>query len=79
VKIITILGAALIVLGVIGLIYGGITYTSGKDVVDMGPLHVEVEQQRQIPVTPIAGAITVVIGAVLIFVGGRRPGLGRHV
>ena len=76
-NIMTILGAALIVLGVIGLVYGGITYTSGKDVVDMGPLHVEVEQQRRIPVTPIAGALAIVVGAVLIFAGGRRPVMGR--
>ncbi len=78
-KIITILGAVLIVLGVIGLVYGGITYTSGKDVVDMGPLHVEVDQQRRIPVTPIAGALAIVVGAVLIFAGGRRPALGRNL
>lgn len=32
----TLIGIILIVLGAVGLIYGGITYTSKKDVVDLG-------------------------------------------
>lgn len=78
-NIVMILGVILLVLGVVGIIYGGFTYTSGKDVLDVGPMHVEVDQQRRIPVTPIAGAVTVVIGALLIFFGGRRPAMGKIV
>ncbi len=46
-KIMTLIGLILIVLGVVGLIYGGITYTSTKNVVDMGAVHLEVEQKRR--------------------------------
>lgn len=74
-----IFGIILIVVGAIGLIYGGITYTSHKDVVDVGPMHLEVDQKSKLPITPIAGAVAVVIGGILVFAGGRRPSLGRIV
>jgi hypothetical protein len=74
-KMITIVGIILIVIGLIALIYGGIAYTSSKNVVDMGSMQVQVEQQRQIPLSPIAGAASLVVGVVLIFVGRRRPAL----
>ena len=75
-NIMTIIGIVLIVLGVVGLIYGGITYTSSKDVVDMGPMHVQVDQKHEIPLSPIAGAVAVAAGAILLFVGRRRPAGG---
>jgi hypothetical protein len=71
-KIMTITGLILIVLGVVGLIYGGITYTSSKDVVDLGPMHLKVDQQKHIPLSPISGAVAVAVGVVLITVGRRR-------
>lgn len=76
---IKIFGIILIVVGVIGLIYGGITYTSHKDVVDVGPMHLEVDQKSKIPITPIAGAVAVIVGSIMVFAGGRRLSLGRIV
>jgi hypothetical protein len=70
----TIIGIILIVLGVVGLIYGGIAYTSSKNVMDVGSMHINVDQHKQIPIPPIAGAAGVAIGVVLILVGRRRPG-----
>lgn len=77
-NIITIIGVILIVLGVVGLIYGGITYTSNRNVVDMGSMHVQVTETRQMPLSPIAGAAAVVGGIVLVVVGRRRQ-TGRSV
>jgi hypothetical protein len=71
-KIMTIVGIVLIGLGVVGLIYGGISYTSNKNVVDMGAMHMQVEQKKEIPLSPFAGAAAVVIGVVLILVDRRR-------
>jgi len=75
-NLITIIGVILVVLGVVGLIYGGITYTSSKNVVDVGSMHVQVDQTRQIPLSPIAGAAAVAVGVILIIVGRRRPARG---
>ncbi|HWR81739.1 MAG TPA: hypothetical protein VN285_00395 [Candidatus Deferrimicrobium sp.] len=71
-NIMTIIGIILIGLGVVGLVYGGITYTSSKNVVDMGSVHVQVDQKEQIPLPPILGAAAVAIGVILIIVGRRR-------
>ena len=73
----TIIGIILIVLGVLGLIYGGINYTSSKNVVDMGSMHLQVDQKNQIPLSPIAGAAAVAVGVILILVGRRRSASGN--
>lgn len=75
-NIITVLGIVLIVLGAAALIYGGITYTSSENVIDMGSMHVEVDQARHIPLSPIAGAASVVAGIVMMVVGRRRQASG---
>jgi hypothetical protein len=70
----TIIGIILIVLGVAGLIYGGIAYTTSKNIMDVGSMHVQVDQHKQIPVPPIAGAVAVAVGVVLMLFGRRRGG-----
>lgn len=73
----TIIGIILIVLGAVGLIYGGISYTSSRNVIDMGSMHVQVNESRQIPLSPIAGAAAIAIGVILIIVGRRRHPSGN--
>jgi hypothetical protein len=68
----TIVGLILVVLGVAGLIYGGITYTSSENVVDLGSVHLKVDQTRQIPLSPIAGSAAIGLGVLLIIFGRRR-------
>jgi len=75
----TLIGIILIVLGAVGLIYGGITYTSRKDVVDIGALKIQVDQKENIPLSPIFGAAAVAVGVVLVIVGRRRPDRGGAV
>ena len=78
-KTMIVIGIILIALGVVGLIYGGITYTSSKNVVEMGSMRVQVDQEQQIPLSPIAGAAAVAVGVILILVGRRRRGSGRSL
>ncbi|MBI5868141.1 MAG: DUF3185 domain-containing protein [candidate division Zixibacteria bacterium] len=78
-KPIAIVGIVLIVLGAAGLVYGGITYTHTKNVVDMGPLQVNVDDKEHIPVPPIAGGVASAIGIVFLFVGRRGLPRGRTV
>ena len=72
----TLIGIILIVLGGVGLIYGGITYTSKKDVVDFGSVKIKTESKEQIPLSPILGGTAVVVGIVLVIVGQRRSPRG---
>lgn len=67
-----VLGAILIVVGAIALIFQGITYTRDRESVDIGPIEATVEEERTIPIHPIVGALLLVAGVGLVFVGGRR-------
>ena len=67
-----IVGIVLIILGVIGLTYGGITYTRRRDTVTLGPLSATVQQRETLPISPIAGVIALVAGIGLLVAGGRR-------
>jgi len=70
-KPMTIAGAVLIVLGVVALIYQGITYTSRETVIDIGPLHSTADQQKTLPLPPVLGALAVAGGVALLFAGAR--------
>jgi uncharacterized membrane protein HdeD (DUF308 family) len=67
-----VIGIALIVLGVIALVYQGITYTTKEKVLDIGPFKAEVEKQRTIPLPPVLGVVALVGGIVLLVAAGRR-------
>ena len=45
-KPMTIAGMTLIVLGLVALVYQGITYTSRETVLDIGPLHATADRQK---------------------------------
>jgi hypothetical protein len=67
-------GVLLIVLGVVSLVYQGITYTHQKKIVDLGPVHVTDKAKDTIPLPPILGGIALAGGVVLVIVGSRRKG-----
>lgn len=61
-----IAGIVLIVVGIIGLAYGGFTYTTRESVVDIGPIHASREKTHSIPLPPIVGGLALVGGIVLL-------------
>jgi UDP-N-acetylmuramyl pentapeptide phosphotransferase/UDP-N-acetylglucosamine-1-phosphate transferase len=68
-----IAGMILIVIGLIGLIWGGISWTEEETLVDIGPIEARTEEQKSIPITPIVGGIALVVGFVLLVVPSRKP------
>jgi hypothetical protein len=66
------IGIILIVLGLVGLIYGGVTWTQREKVVDLGPIEVTQEERKSLPLPPIAGGICLVAGVLLLVAGKRR-------
>ena len=69
-----IAGIVLIVLGIIGLAYGGITYTRRRDTVRVGPLSATVQQRETVPISPLLSGVALVAGIGLLVAGGRRRG-----
>jgi hypothetical protein len=70
-KTAAVAGIALIVLGVISLAYQGITYTTHKKVIDLGPIQASTTEHKTIPLPPILGGIALVGGIVLLMTGRR--------
>ena len=71
-KTTTLTGIVLILLGVIALMYQGITYTKSEKLLDIGPIHATTETQKTIPLPPVVGGLALVGGIVLLVLGGRR-------
>jgi drug/metabolite transporter (DMT)-like permease len=65
------IGIVLIVLGVIGLAWGGISWTTRETVADLGPIEINQEQRETLPLPPIAGAVLVIAGAAVL-IGAKR-------
>jgi uncharacterized membrane protein len=71
-RAITIVGIVLIVIGVVMLIYQGITYTTREKVLEVGPVEVRKESQKTIPLPPVIGGVALAGGIVLVLVGAKR-------
>ena len=68
----TLLAVVLIVVGIIAIVYQGVTYTTKENVVDIGPLKVTADKTQTIPIPPIVGAVALVGGIVLVAVGRKK-------
>jgi uncharacterized membrane protein YidH (DUF202 family) len=60
------LGVLLIVLGLLGLVYGGLSWTRKDTVVDAGPIEITTDKRESLPIPPLAGAAALVAGVVLL-------------
>lgn len=67
-----IVGIVLIVIGLIGLAYGGISYTKREKVLDIGPIEATRETRETIPLPPVLGGLALAGGIVLLIVGSKR-------
>jgi len=65
------IGVVLIVIGVLGLAYGGISWTRKDTVIDAGPIQVTTNKTESIPLPPIAGGLFLVAGVVLLMKTGK--------
>jgi len=72
-KPLMILGIVLIVLGAVGLVVQGITYTTREKVVDVAGIQITAETQKTIPIPLIAGGVALVAGIAVVVVASRKP------
>jgi len=73
-KMATIFGILLIVIGLVVLVYGGVTYTSKQTTMQVGPVEVTAKEKRTLPLPPLAGGVMVAGGIILLI---REGGIRR--
>jgi hypothetical protein len=66
-----LIGVVLIVLGVIALVYQGITYTRKEKILDVGPFKAEVKREKTIPLSPVLGVVALAGGVALLLFARR--------
>jgi uncharacterized membrane protein YidH (DUF202 family) len=69
---ILVLGAVLIVAGILALVVPYISFTETRRVIDAGPLKVDAKQERVIPIPAIAGVIAVIAGLGCIYMARKQ-------
>ena len=69
-----IVAIAVIALGIVALLYGGITYTKREKVLDIGPIEATTKTRETIPLPPVFGALAIVGGIALYVMAGRKSG-----
>jgi hypothetical protein len=65
------IGFVLVVLGVLALVYGGVTYNRERTVLDVGPFKATATEQKNIPLSPIVGGIAL-LGGILLLMAPRK-------
>src|SRR5262245_31042354 len=71
-KPLALVGVLLIFLGVIGLVVENVSFTERRTVLDVGPLKVQADEQKVVPIPTIAGVVAVVVGLGLVFLGRKK-------
>ena len=67
-----LIAIALIVAGVLGLVYGGFSYTKDTTAVKIGPIELSVKEKETVNVPMWAGIGAIVIGGLLLVLGKTK-------
>ena len=67
-----IVGILLVVLGLVSLALGGISYTKREKVLDIGPIQATAERHKTIPLPPLLGGLALAGGVALLIVGAKK-------
>jgi TRAP-type C4-dicarboxylate transport system permease small subunit len=67
-----IVAVALIVAGVLGLMYGGFSYTKETHDVKLGPIELSVNEKQTVNIPVWAGIGAIVVGGLLLVFGSKK-------
>lgn len=65
-------GIALVIAGILGLAYGGFSYTKDTTVVKIGTLEISAKEKQTVNVPMWAGIGAIVVGGLLLAMGGKK-------
>jgi hypothetical protein len=66
-----ITGLVLVIIGLVSLLWGGISWTREKTIVDIGPIEARSQERETIPLPPILGGVALAAGVILLVAPGR--------
>ena len=69
---IKVIGVVLILAGILGLVYGGFSFTRETHEAKIGPIELQVKEKERVNIPTWAGAGAIVIGVVLLLIPGKR-------
>jgi hypothetical protein len=67
-----IVGILLLVAGLAGLAVGTFQYTRKKDVLNMGPIHVQAREKESVTVPPLAAGGVAALGLAFVLAGRKK-------
>jgi drug/metabolite transporter (DMT)-like permease len=67
-----LIAIVLIVAGVLGLVYGGFSYTKDTTAVKVGPIELSVKERETVNIPMWAGIGAIVIGGLLLVLGNKK-------
>ena len=67
-----IVAIVLVAAGVLGLIYGGFSYTKDTTALKLGPIELTVKEKQTVNVPLWAGIGAIVIGGMLLVLGNKK-------
>ena len=67
-----VIAIVLIVAGVLGLVYGGFSYTKDTTAVKIGPIELSVKEKETVNIPMWAGIGAIVIGGLLLVLGNKK-------
>ena len=67
-----IVGVILIIVGIIGFAYGGMSWSTKKKDAQLGPVEISHNENHGFAVPPLLSGILVVGGIVMVIAGARR-------
>lgn len=70
--VLKIIAIVLIVAGVLGLVYGGFTYTKETHKAEIGPVSLEVKDKEKVNVPIWAGVSGIAVGGLLLLLASRK-------
>lgn len=73
-NVMRIVGAIVLVLGILGLVYGGFTYTKETHDANLGPIEIEIKDKETVGIPIWLSVVVTVAGAALLVFGrGKKP------
>lgn len=63
---------AIIVAGVLSLVYGGFSYTKDTTAVKLGPIELSVKETKSVNIPLWAGIGAIVVGGLLLVLGNKK-------